>query len=110
MNPEMMNLETAAKCMEALGNPKRLEIVRLLVKAGPEGMAVGDIRQHLEIPGSTLSHHLLHLVGAGVIRQEREGRVLRCHPDFEKLRSLATMLFAECCTGIEADVPTAKAG
>ena len=105
-----MDIETAARCMEALGNPKRLEIVLLLVKAGPEGLPVGDIRRHLEIPGSTLSHHLLHLVGAGVIRQDREGRVLRCHPDFDQLRGLATMLFAECCTRVAADASQAQAG
>jgi ArsR family transcriptional regulator, arsenate/arsenite/antimonite-responsive transcriptional repressor len=105
-----MDIDTAARCMEALGNPKRLEIVLLLVKAGPEGLPVGDIRRHLEIPGSTLSHHLLHLVGAGVIRQDREGRVLRCHPDFDQLRGLATMLFAECCTGVAAEASQAQAG
>ena len=105
-----MDLDTAARCMEALGNTKRLEIVRLLVKAGPEGLPVGDIRQHLEIPGSTLSHHLLHLVGAGVIHQEREGRVLRCHPDFDQLRGLATVLMEECCTGVASSTPETKAG
>jgi len=110
MNTDIMALETAARCMEALGNPKRLEIVRLLVKAGPEGLPVGDIRQQLAIPGSTLSHHLLHLVGAGVIRQEREGRVLRCHPEFEQLRGLADMLLAECCSGAGQDMPQADAG
>jgi ArsR family transcriptional regulator, arsenate/arsenite/antimonite-responsive transcriptional repressor len=104
-----MDIDTAARCMEALGSPKRLEIVLLLVKAGPEGLPVGDIRQHLDIPGSTLSHHLLQLVGAGVIRQDREGRVLRCHPNFDQLNGLANMLFAECCTGISANAPSAQA-
>ena len=104
-----MELEIAARCMEALGNPKRLEIVRLLVKAGPDGLAVGDIRKHLEIPASTLSHHLLHLVGAGVIRQERQGRILRCHPNFNQLQGLAEMLLAECCAGVTKPMPDVQA-
>ncbi len=102
LNGSSLNLEIdeAAACMEALGNPKRLEIVRLLVWAGDDGLAVGEVQRHLGIPASTLSHHILHLVGAGLVRQEREGRTLRCRPDFARLRGLAETLFAECCSGV----------
>ncbi len=98
-----MDIEQAAQCMESLGNPKRLEIVRLLVKSGNEGLAVGKVQRALGIPASTLSHHILSLVGAGLVSQQREGRSLRCRPNFERLRDLTTLLFAECCTGAEAE-------
>ena len=95
-----MDLEQAANCLEKLGNPTRLHIVRLLVKAGPDGLTVGEIRRHLGIPASTLSHHILHLVGAGLVHQQREGRVLRCRPGFELIEGLIAMLTEECCAGV----------
>ena len=64
----MMNIDQAAKCLEKLGNPTRLEIVRLLVRAGEEGLSVGEIQEHLDIPASTLSHHVAHLANAGLIQ------------------------------------------
>ncbi len=96
-----MELEKAALCLEKLGNPTRLRIVRLLVRAGDDGLSVGEIQRHLEIPASTLSHHLLHLAGAGLVRQERQGRVLRCRPGFGLIRDLIDMLTEECCAGVE---------
>jgi ArsR family transcriptional regulator len=101
----MLALTHAAKCLEKLGSETRLEIVRLLVRAGDEGLAVGEIQEHLGIPASTLSHHMAHLVTVGLVRQEREGRVLRCTPNFALLQDLVDLLMAECCRG----VPEAKA-
>ena len=100
----------AATCLEKLGNPTRLGIVRLLVRAGPEGLPVGAIQRHLGVPASTLSHHILHLVSAGLVRQQREGRVLRCRPDYDLLRSLVDMLTEECCAGVDAAAADRKAG
>ena len=100
----------AATCLEKLGNPTRLGIVRLLVRAGPEGLPVGAIQRHLGVPASTLSHHILHLVSAGLVRQQREGRVLRCRPDYDLLRSLVDMLTEECCAGVDAAAVDRKAG
>ena len=100
----------AATCLEKLGNPTRLGIVRLLVRAGPEGLPVGAIQRHLGVPASTLSHHILHLVLAGLVRQQREGRVLRCRPDYDLLRSLVDMLTEECCAGVDAAAVDRKAG
>jgi DNA-binding transcriptional ArsR family regulator len=96
-----MDMEKAALCLEKLGNPTRLRIVRLLVRAGDDGLRVGEIQRHLGVPASTLSHHLLHLVGAGLVGQERQGRVLRCRPRFDLIRGLIDMLTEECCTGVE---------
>ena len=97
----IMETHIAAQCLEKLGNPTRLEIVRLLVRAGEDGLPVGDIRRHTGVPASTLSHHILHLVTGGLIRQVREGRVLRCKLDFALMRALIEMLTEECCAGFE---------
>ena len=97
-----MDVTEAATCLEKLGNPLRLEIVRLLVRAGSAGLAVGEIRRHLGVPASTLSHHILHLVSGRLIRQRREGRVLRCMVDYTLMQSLVDMLTEECCAGVAA--------
>ncbi len=60
-----MTPDQAARCLEKLGNPTRLRIFRLLVRAGPSGLPVGSIQSHLGVPGSTLSHHLSHLINSG---------------------------------------------
>ncbi len=95
-----MTPQQAARCLEKLGNSTRLEVFRLLVKAGEEGLPVGDIQDHLGIPASTLSHHLAHLVNAGLVHQEREGRVLRCRPDFGLMNQVIGFLTEECCAGV----------
>ena len=92
-----MELTAAARCMESLGNETRLAIFKLLVESGPDGMPVGRIQTELEIPGSTLSHHVGHLVSAGLIAQQREGRVLRCRPDFEQMNGVLDFLTQNCC-------------
>jgi ArsR family transcriptional regulator len=96
-----MELNRAARCLEKLGNPTRLAIFRLLVRAGPEGLAVGAIQEHLVIPASTLSHHVAHLVQAGLVHQERAGRVLRCTPNYQLMDRLVGFLREECCQGVE---------
>ena len=92
-----MDLDTAALLLDELGNPTRLRIVRLLVRAGGDGRPVGDLQRELDIPASTLSHHLSHLRGAGIVRQERAGTVLNCFVDFAMVSSLVDFLTAECC-------------
>ena len=105
-----MEPKHAARCLEKLGNATRLEIFRLLVRAGPAGLAVGEIQEHLDIPGSTLSHHVSHLVNAGLVHQQREGRVLRCTPNFTLSDEVIRCLPEECCAGVGARVPKRKAG
>jgi ArsR family transcriptional regulator, arsenate/arsenite/antimonite-responsive transcriptional repressor len=104
-----MDTTQAATCLEKLGNPIRLEIVRLLVRAGHDGLAVGEIQRHLKVPASTLSHHIMHLVTGGLISQQREGRVLRCTVDYDRMQALVDMLTEECCAGI-GTTPDKKAG
>jgi len=95
-----MELERAAICLEKLGNPTRLQVFRLLVRAGREGLAVGEVQAHLGIPGSTLSHHLAQLLQADLIEQRREGRVLRCTANFGLMQALVGFLSEECCLGV----------
>ena len=105
-----MDLNHAARCLERLGHPTRLEVFRLLVRAGEGGLAVGEIQEHLEIPASTLSHHLAHLVNAGLVHQSREGRVLRCTPNFALMNQLLGFLTEECCAGLGLPKPRQETG
>jgi ArsR family transcriptional regulator len=97
----ILDNDTAATVLSQLGNVTRLKIVRLLVRAGEKGLSVGDIQRYLEIPGSTLSHHLTYLRNAGLIRQEREGTVLRCFAEYGMLGALISFLMDDCCAGVD---------
>lgn len=92
-----MELETAANVLSKIGNPTRLRIVRLLVRAGDDGLPVGNIQKQLGIPGSTLTHHITHLKSAGVIRQQRRQATLICKMQYDLLRDLVDYLTEECC-------------
>ena len=92
-----MKLDDAANILAKIGNPTRLKIVRLLVRAGDNGLAVGKIQKKLNIPGSTLTHHITHLKSAGVIRQQRQQATLICKMEFDVLRKLVDYLTEECC-------------
>ncbi len=94
-----LTLDTAARSLESLGNPLRLSIYRMLVRSGPQGLPVGRIQAQLGVPGSTLSHHIAQLVQHGMIEQHREGRSLRCVPNFERMNALIEFLTEECCQG-----------
>ena len=97
-------LETAdaAQAFAALGAPVRLDVLRQLVRAGEEGLAVGALQERLELPASTLSHHLRALVGAGVLSQERHGRTLICRARYDRVTALADFLLRECCADAAA--------
>lgn len=103
-----MDLDHAARCLEKLGNPTRLQVFRLLVRAGDKGLPVGEIQARLGVPGSTLSHHVAHLVSVGLVRQTRDGRVLRCTPNFELMNKLIEYLGDECCTLVDGDVASGQ--
>ena len=92
-----MTLKTAARQLEALGNPTRLAIYRRLIQVGPQGSSVGEIRKVLRVPASTLSHHIARLVQAGLISQERNGRTLCCTADFDNMDALMKFLVLNCC-------------
>lgn len=96
-----MDVDTAALLLSQMGNVTRLKIIRLLVRAGGEGLTVGDIQQKLDVPGSTLSHHLSHLKNVGLIQQNREATVLRCSVHFDKIQQIVQFLTEECCMDVE---------
>ena len=92
-----MDIEVAAKALKELGHTTRLMIFKRLVKAGHQGLAVGALQEELEVPNSTLSHHISSLVSAGLLSQKREGRILYCQPDYEHLQAVIDFLQDECC-------------
>lgn len=85
--------------LKALAQDSRLAVYRLLVQAGPEGLAVGEIAAHLRLPGATLTNHLHILRHAGLVRDEREGRVIRCRADYPHMNALLGFLTENCCAG-----------
>ena len=89
-----------AQALAALGHEARLDVFRLLVRAGEDGLIVGDIAAHTKLPLSTLSHHLRTLVTAGLVNQVRRGREVVNHADFAAVQSALTFLTAECCQGV----------
>lgn len=89
-----------AKALAALGHDTRLALYRLLVKAGDEGLNVGEIGRHLRARPSTLAHHLSALVDAGLVIQERRGREVVNRADYDAMRRTVGFLTAECCTGV----------
>jgi len=94
-----------ADMLSAMGTEPRLRIMRLLLSAHPEGMVVGEIGEELEIPNSTLSHHLEKLKNEGLVSVEREGTFLRYRANTEGLQELLGFLYAECCTRNKAIEP-----
>ena len=97
-----MDLESAARALAELGNITRLQIVRLLVRAGEEGLAIGEVQAHLGLPASTLAFHLRGLVAAGLVAQRRQGRVIRCTPNYAALRETLAFVTEHCCAGVAA--------
>jgi DNA-binding transcriptional ArsR family regulator len=97
-----MNEEQAANGLAALGNRTRLRLYRLLVKAGQQGLNVGEIQEHLQIPASTLAHHVATLARAGLVTQERHGREVISCVNFESMDDLIAYLTEECCGGVQA--------
>ncbi len=94
-----------ADMFSAMGTEPRLRITQLLLSAHPEGLVVGEIQDELEIPGSTLSHHLDKLKNEDLVRVERNGTFLRYTANTEALREILQFLYAECCTRNKALKP-----
>lgn len=92
-----------ARALAALGHEARLHLYRTLVQAGPDGLTVGAIGQHLGLPASTLAHHLSALVDAGLVVQERQGRSVINRADYGVMNATISFLTEQCCTGMSAD-------
>jgi ArsR family transcriptional regulator, arsenate/arsenite/antimonite-responsive transcriptional repressor len=84
----------------ALGQKDRLEIFRLLVRAGPQGSCVEDIKRRLKMPGSTLSHHLDALTRCGLLTAQRSGRFIYYAIDWTKTAALIRFMTEDCCADL----------
>ena len=107
-NKTRMNSDRVARYADmfsAMGTEPRLRIMQLLLSAHPEGLVVNEIQDELEIPGSTLSHHLDKLKNEELVNVERKGTFLRYTANTEALREILQFLYAECCTRNKALKP-----
>src|SRR6266540_6198972 len=96
--PNQEQIIRYADMLAAMGTEPRLRIMRLLLSAHPEGLVVGDIGSELNIPASTLSHHLEKLKNEDLVCVRREGTFLWYSANTEALQELLSFLYAECCT------------
>jgi DNA-binding transcriptional ArsR family regulator len=94
-----------ADMLSAMGTEPRLRIMQLLLCAHPDGLVVGDIQSELDIPNSTLSHHLEKLKNEELVKVRRESTFLRYTANTEALQELLQFLYAECCTRNKAVKP-----
>ncbi|WP_284179720.1 metalloregulator ArsR/SmtB family transcription factor [Rhabdaerophilum sp. SD176] len=96
-----MELDDVALRLEALGNPTRLRIIRVLVRAGEGGLPVGRLQERIGIAASTLTHHCGKLIQVGLVTQERRSTMLICRANYPMIRDVADSLMDQCCA--EAD-------
>ena len=92
-----VTLEEAAQGFAACGSEPRLMVLRLLVRAGDEGLSVGEIQERTAIPASTLAHHLGFLAAGGLVEQERRGRTVINRAAYRRIEALAAFLLEACC-------------
>lgn len=94
-----MKVSQAVRALGALAQGTRLLAFRRLVRAGPDGIAAGDLARHLEVPPPTLTFHLKQLLDAGLVTVERRGRFQVYAADFRSMDRLLTYLTENCCSG-----------
>ena len=94
-----MKTEQVIDALAALAQRSRLAVFRLLVQAGPNGLAAGAIAEKLELPPATLSFHLSHLARAGLVNQRQEGRFVIYSANFDGMNALVGYLTENCCSG-----------
>lgn len=90
-------LERRAEQLSALGHAVRLQVLRFVVQAGTEGAPAGDIQSHVDLPASTLSHHLKRLLDAGLLTTRGQGKFHFYAADYGSLRALTNYLWEDCC-------------
>jgi len=97
------NEKQAARELGALGSPTRLRVFKLLVKAGPDGLNVGDLQRVTGVPASTLAHHLSTLASASLVQQQRRGREVISTANFPAMHALVAYLTDQCCEGVRLE-------
>ena len=104
-----MDKSAAAQGFAAMGSEARMDVLNCLIRAGDEGLTVGEIQERTGIAPSTLAHHLKFLAGAELVRQTRQGRSVGCRADYDRLRELADYILTECCADA-ADIQAVQNG
>lgn len=99
----------AVLALSALAHDSRLQVHRLLVQAGEQGLSAGAIAERLNIPASSLSFHLTHMQAAEMVQQRRDGRSLIYTVNFECMDALMEYLQENCCKGVSPVPSTSKA-
>ena len=94
-----MKSTDALSCLNALAQEHRLNLFRLLVQAGEDGMAVGELAAATGLPGATLTNHLHILRRAGMVNDDRQGRVIQCRANYRQMNALLGFLTENCCAG-----------
>ena len=94
-----METKTAVTALNALSHESRLAAFRALVQAGHDGLAVGELRERLDLPPATLTAHLNILRAAALVHDEREGRVIRVRANYLQMNTLIAYLTENCCAG-----------
>lgn len=94
-----MEESSAVSALSALAHESRLQAFRLLVRSGPVGLPAGEIAEQLGVPAPTLSFHLAHLVRAGLVESQREGRSVRYSLRVDGIRDLIGFITKDCCQG-----------
>lgn len=100
---ELNEHQYVSRALAALGHEARLDIYRLLVKAGHNGLTVGQISEHLGLAPSTLAHHLRMLVDAGLVAQTKNGREVVNTVNFSEMEHVIGFLTDQCCVGVPAN-------
>lgn len=105
MTQDMQELDetSAAAGFSAIGSEARLTVLRLLVRAGEEGLMVSALQARTGIAASTLAHHLKAMVQAGILEQERHGRSIYCRARYDRLQALAGFILSECCADAQGE-------
>ncbi len=101
MNMKPLDERLAADALAALGNRTRLRVYRLLVRAGRDGLIVGEVQARSGVAASTLAHHLATLAKAGLIDQERQGRETVCRAQYTRVDAMIAYLTENCCAGLD---------
>ncbi len=93
-----ISLEDAAQAFAALGSEQRLSVLQTLVRAGTDGLSMGELGKRTGVPGSTLNHHLRFLVHAGLVTQEKQGRSIICSSvAYDMTTALSNFILKNCC-------------
>lgn len=95
---KQISIEDAAQAFAALGSEQRLGVLQVLVRAGPEGLSMGELGKRTGVPGSTLNHHLRFLVHAGLVEQAKQGRSIICSSvAYDMTQALSNFILKNCC-------------